>query len=90
MNIDLKPAQLLWQGKAIDSLTDTEVFNAVKTIRETESNYLKKREIMKANVNKSGHRFNKMFSTSLPEMNPLFIQLRDKLENELKVRTGVK
>lgn len=84
-----KLSGLLWAGKAIDSLTDKEVFDAVKVIRETESNYLSKRVIMQANANKKDHRFNKMFSQKLPEMNPLFIQLRDNLENELKKRTGV-
>jgi hypothetical protein len=82
--------KLLWQGKSIDALTNDEVFAAVKTVRETQDNYLKKRAEMQQKSVNADHRFNKMFRNELPPINPLFASLRDALENEMKKRTGAK
>lgn len=80
----------IWQGKQIDSLTLKELESAVGIVRGTAEKYNTKRaEMDKLRTNKD-HRFNKMFVTELPPINPLFAQLQTDLETELKRRTGVK
>jgi hypothetical protein len=75
-----------WMGKQVDSLTLKELEGAVDTVRRTMVNYNKRRDEFTKH-----DRYKKIFTDGkLPEINPLFKQLQIDLENELKVRTGVK
>ena len=63
---------MLWQGKNIDALTDAELNSAIATVKETSNNYNNKRSQMQ-----NSDRHKKMFaSIQLPEINPLFTQLK--------------
>jgi hypothetical protein len=80
----------VWNGKQIDSLSLKELEQAVGTVRSTAEKYNAKRAEMEKMKDNKDHRFNKMFVTELPPVNPLFTQLQNDLEAELKRRTGVK
>ena len=78
-------------GKSIDGMTDTEVFAAAASMRNSLQRYNERRELMTKGAATPGHRINKMFADKeLPEMNPFFKETLDNLENEVKKRTGVK
>lgn len=80
----------LWQGKPIDGLSLIDLESAVATVRKTAENYDNKRTQMAKNRLIEGNRHNKMFASSpLPPVNPIFLDLQNTLEAELKKRTGV-
>jgi len=81
----------MYLGKPIDGMTDTEVFEAAASMRNSLQRYNERREQMAKNAAIQGHRINKVFGDKeLPPMNPFFKETLDNLENEVKKRTGVK
>ena len=75
----------------IDSLKLEDLEKAVGTVRATADAYNEKRKTMQVSAQNKDHRFHKMgFQIKLPKINPLFEQLQNELETELKRRTGVK
>jgi len=81
----------MYLGKPIDGMTDTEVFTAAASMRNSLQRYNERRELMNKNAAIQGHRINKIFADKeLPPMNPFFKETLDNLENEVKKRTGVK
>ena len=82
---------MMYLGKRIDEMTDTEVFAATASMQNSLQRWNQRRELMVKHAATPGHRINKMFSDGvLPEMNPFFKETLDNLENEVKKRTGVK
>ncbi len=82
---------MMYLGKRIDEMTDTEVFAATASMQNSLQRWNERRELMAKNAATPGHRINKMFPDgALPEMNPFFKETLDNLENEVKKRTGVK